>query len=379
MNLKSITIVNRHYPPNLNVTGENVWDMAKYLIEKKHRNVNIVHIDRAYTGGGIKRNPIGNIFKVRTIYAGDNGLLRLFAGLWDGFFLIRKAKKIANGPIVVLTSPPLLPFWASIMLKKKEWVLWSMDLFPEGYEAIGTIKSTNPIYKFLIKYTYKFPPSKLITLGHGQNQVLQEKYNESIDSVILPCGVFNEYSESTEMPVWKKEPDKIYFGYLGNCGMPHSPKFVKAAIDSIDPEKHQMILVVYGIYAEEVKSHAQGKSGITILDNVPRPQLKFIDIHLVTLLPKWTHIAVPSKAVSSVCSGSAIIFCGNAESDNYQLLKEAAWQINDDENLKENLKKLVNSIDKEQLHEKRNFARTLSVKLSNLVNESYEEIASWVE
>ncbi|MFM2392911.1 MAG: hypothetical protein RLZZ546_893, partial [Bacteroidota bacterium] len=331
------------------------------------------------TGGGIKRNPIGNVFKVKTIYSGNNALLRLFAGLWDGYFLIKKAKKVANGPIIVLTSPPLLPFWASWMLKNREWVLWSMDLFPEGYAAIGTIKEDNPIYKYLIKYTYKYPPSKLIALGAGQKKILEKKYAQQINGVILPCGVFNENQETTEFPKWKSESDKIYFGYLGNCGMPHSPNFVKAAIDAIDPRFHRMILVVYGIHADEVKKHAAGKEGIILLDNVPRQQLKFVDVHLVTLLPKWTHVAVPSKAVSSVCSGAAIIFCGNAESDNYQLLKEAAWQINDDENLGSNLKKLMRNINLEQLHIKRSNAKIISSQLADLIKDSYDEIAQWVE
>jgi hypothetical protein len=48
---------------------------------------------------------------------------------------------------------------------------------------------------------------------------------------------------------------------------------------------------------------------------------------LVSLLAKWTHIAVPSKAMSSVCAGGTILFCGSKEADTWALLQEAGWHI----------------------------------------------------
>ena len=374
---KSITIVNRHYPPNLNVTGENVWDMAKSLIEEHNISVNIVHVDREYTGGGIKREPVGIIHKVKTIYSGENQFLRYLAGLWDGYFLIRRAKALQKGPIIVLTSPPLLPMWASILLKNNDWILWSMDLFPEGYAAIGTIQKSNWLYKKLIGLTYKNKPGKIIALGPNQKKYIEANYNSNLEGVILPCGVFSENKKMSDLPAWKKDTSKTYIGYLGNCGIPHSPSFVKAAMDAINPSKQKMILVVYGVHAEELKKYAKDKDGIIIMDNVPRNELNHIDIHLVSLLNSWTHVAVPSKAVSSVCSGSAILFCGNKESDSYALLKEAAWQVDEDNTMKEKIKTLFDSISIEEIEIKKQKALNISSNLSTLVKGSYDEIATW--
>ena len=53
-----------------------------------------------------------------------------------------------------------------------------------------------------------------------------------------------------------------------------------------------------------------------------------IDIHLVTLLQKWDHVCVPSKAISAVSQGSAILFESSELNDNWQLLKDAGWRIN---------------------------------------------------
>ncbi|MCP4123608.1 MAG: glycosyltransferase family 4 protein [Bacteroidetes bacterium] len=378
MSKKHITIINRHFPPNRDVTGENAWDLANYLIESYGIEVHIVHIDREKTGGGISREPVGELHKVKTVYAGQNRILRYLAGMWDGFLLIRKAKRISKGPLIVMTSPPLLPMWASMMLGKRDWILWSMDLFPEGFGADNEISSKSAIYQFFFRKTYANAPQRIISLGPGQKRNIEAKYGKMLPGVILPCGVFINNRESSAPPEWKADPDKIYFGYCGNCSKPHNPEFIKAAIDHIDPARQVLILVVYGIYAEEIKAYAKGKSGIQMMDNVPRNELGHIDVHLITLVKPWTHIAVPSKAVSSICSGSGMIFCGDMDSDNWQLLNEAGWFVEDGPEMKQNLKKLMDGITTREIDEKRQKAIKITENLNQMVKDSYDTIASWV-
>src|SRR5690606_2758425 len=140
-------------------------------------------------------------------------------------------------------------------------------------------------------------------LGPQQANHLQVQYKKIIPFLTLPCGVFFYQNKSEEKPAWW-EPGKIFLGYCGNVADPHNPEFIKAVIDSIDAEKHRLVLALYGNRAAEVKSYAEGKPGIIITDNVPRSQLHFIGVHLVTLRKEWTHIAVPSKAVSAVMLGA---------------------------------------------------------------------------
>ena len=180
-------------------------------------------------------------------------------------------------------------------------------------------------------------------------------------------------------PHWKTDENLIYFGYCGNCGIPHNPNFVKAAMDCIDPSMHRMVLRVYGVYAEELIKYAQNKPGIIVLDDVPRHELGFIDVHLVTLLKSWTHIAVPSKAVSSICSGSAMLFCGDEKSDNWQLLKDASWFVEDNENMVQDLNHLMTTINLNDIKEKRKQAREITLQLNKLINNSYNTIASWAQ
>jgi len=374
---KQITIVNRHYPPNLNITGENAWDLANYLITKYNIEVSIIHIDRKYEGGGNKREPVGNCFPIKTIYQGKNKLIGYLSGFLDGYLLIKKSARLKHGPIIVMTSPPMLSMWASLLLGKNNWILWSMDLFPEGFAASNQISEKSFLYKKALEWTYKNHPSKIIALGPQQKKVLDKKFNKEIESVILPCGVFVNQYRTTETPVWKKEANKIYFGYAGNCGLPHSPEFIKAVIDCINPQTQHLVLAIYGIYADEVKKYAANKPGVTLLPSIPRSELHHVDVHLVTLVNSWTHVAVPSKALSSICSGATILFCGNKESDNWYLLGEAGWLIEQNGQVREQVRQTLSSISFAEINEKKNKANEITIKLNQMVLASYDTIATW--
>lgn len=367
-----LTIINRHYPPNPGITGESAWDMAKYLIEKYQAEVHIVHIDRTYDGGGQIRQPIGILHAVKTIYEGKNGLLKLVSGTLDGLFLVLKAKRIKKGKVIVMTSPPLLPFWARWFLK--DWVLWSMDLFPEGFAAAGTVKSSNFVYRWILKQTYRITPQHLIALGPNQAAFIKHSYKHEIPTTILPCGVLFHQENDPKTPAWKKADGKIYFGYCGNLGQAHSDEFLLRFIDNLDTSKHHLILAVYGEKAEKVLAHAQNREGITILKTVPRSQLHFIDIHLVSLLQEWTHIAVPSKAVSSICAEASMLFCGNKEADTWALLHKAAWLIEENEQIDRQIKSFLTGITTQEMQHKRNNAKQLIEDLQTMVVDAYEDV-----
>ncbi len=370
-----MTIVNRHYPPNPGITGESAWDLARYLIENHGVDVHIVHIDRTYDGGGAVRQPVGTTYSVRTIYQGKNGLIRLLAGFLDGFFLIRRAIKVRRGPLVIMTSPPMLPFWASLLLRKTPYWLWSMDLFPEGFAAEGKVSSSNPMYRWVIRQTYRNPPERLIALGPRQAAHVLSKYGRDIPTTILPCGVLMHQERDPNRPTWRAENDGlIYLGYAGNIGQAHSAEFLKSIIRHFDPTRFRLVLALYGTKADEVLAEANGREGIICLTNIPRTQLHYLDVQLVSLLPEWTHIAVPSKAMSAIGSGSPILFCGDPDSDSYVLLRDAAFLIDARKNIDEQVQEFYRTITNETVITYAQKAKELSFTLQEMVRVAYEEI-----
>lgn len=372
-----VTFITRHYPPNPNINGESVCDMVQYFEEYHGIESHVICIKRNFGGGGMKRQPAGQVTALKTLYQGRNAILRFIAFLFDGYVLIRRAQRHAGTLLVCTTSPPLLPLWAAKYFKKLRWALWAFDLFPEGFNAAGQIKETNRCYQWALKKTYAGNPAFIIALGPRQALYLQKRYGRQIPAYILPCGILFYQAKSEHIPEWKKE-DKIYLGYCGNLGDPHNPAFVKAVIDHLDPAKHRLVLALYGNRAAEVSAYAQGKPGVILVEKVPRDQLHFIDIHLVTLRPEWTHIAVPSKAVSAVSLGCAILFCGSPESDNWYLLQKAGWYIPEN-NMGTEVKTFLQRVTAADITGKKEEAKTINRRLQDIFFKGYREIAERIQ
>jgi hypothetical protein len=190
-----VNIINRNYPPSKGVTGEAAAELAICLREKNFL-VNVIHIDAFYDGGGNEMIPVGNIFKVSTFYNGKNKYLRLIANLAEGYLLIKTSKKHPCDVTICMTDPPLLNLWASLFLKKRKWILWTMDLYPEAFVSGRLVSSNNFFYKTINKWLLKGAPQHIVSLGPVQKEYLQTKYKDRVSSYsLLPCGIYNIYNE----------------------------------------------------------------------------------------------------------------------------------------------------------------------------------------
>ncbi len=378
-NPRCATIVERSYPPNRSITGESACDLARFLIEQYDMEVHIVHLDSEYQGGSNAIAPIGIQHILPTGYNGKGKIRRFMSSLSEGKALIKKAIEINKGPIICMTSPPLLNFWASRLIPQgRPWFLWSMDVFPEAFVSSKLSSPRNFVYKFFKKQTYKHAPNKLIALGPIQAAYLKNLFRKEIDTSILPCGIMHHKGEEeiVEVPEWKKaNSDKIIFGYCGNIGEAHSPEFLMECIASIDPDKHHFILVAYGVHGDKIRAFAKDKPGVSIYDSVPRAQLAFIDVNIVSLKKEWVNVCVPSKLVSAVYVGSNFLFCGIEECDNWKMMQDAGWLIKDDDNMKREVRKFFKTINNDMLIKAKQRAKLRSQKMVDRSLKSYHDIA----
>lgn len=138
------------------------------------------------------------------------------------------------------------------------------------------------------------------------------------------------------------------------------------------------ILALYGSKAAAVKAYAQGKAGVALVDHVPRNQLHFIDVHLVSLSAKWTHIAVPSKAVSAISMGSPILFCGSPDSDNWYMFREAGWLIDEQAGLRAQIQDFMAGLDRAAIEAKKSKTADMYEGLKRQVLEGYQAVAEEV-
>ncbi len=378
-----VTIVNRYYPPSKVVIAESAADLARYLMAKGI-HVKVVYTTAKYKGVGAEGEPIGELHTIRSIYDGENKIFRLLSSFIESYRLIKKALTVSMGPIIIMTAPGFLGFWASKLFGKqqKKWLYWTMDLFPEAFVAANLVKPKNPIYKYIKKVTYSYPPMTLIALGRIQADYVQQQFHKDIPTVVLPCGVLLDQQTTTETPdekpSWKGSPDKIYFGYVGNMGQAHSAEFVLHFIKTIDPEKHRLILVVYGNNAHVIKQYLADNptEGVLLLDYIPREKLRHIDVHLVSLKSEFVNVCVPSKLVSAVHQSSLFLFHGIRECDNWDYLQTAGWLIEEGEHMTAQIESFLNTISKDKINEKRATASHMPGQLYNDVVKAYEKIAT---
>lgn len=374
--IKSVTIINKNYPPSLGITGVSASQLADYLKTNYNIEPSIVTTKGGYSGVGNDK-AVGKIYFTSNLYSGKNKILRLFASITESFFLIQKSKRLNDDVVIVMTDPPFLSFWASKLLRKRTWILWSMDLFPDAFVASGLAGKDSWIYKYIHKSVYTNPPRHLIALGDLQANYLELKYNQKLEKSIIPCGIYDIESKE-EPPTWHKKDGKIYFGYCGNLGEAHSLEFLERLIKNLDPSKHKVILAVYGAKSKKLLDKIGHLSVVKQVDNVPRKFLPYIDIHLVSLLTKWAHICVPSKAVSAICSQSAFLFYGSTECDNWDMLQAAGWFIDEGKSIEPQIISFLNSLSKEELIQKKKTASQLHVNLKEKQELGYQSVGRFI-
>jgi hypothetical protein len=257
--------------------------------------------------------------------------------------------------------------------KKKKWILWAMDLFPEALAAGHLVNEKNFIYRYFDKKVINNPPHHIIALGKHQGDYLAKKFPNPIPQTLLPCGIYPNTGHANDKPEWAND-SRIILGYCGNLGEAHSPEFIMRVIDHLDSNKFKLILVLYGSKASSVLEYAKGKNGVQVLPFVKKDDLQFIDVHLASLVPEWVDVCVPSKTVSSVCAGASFLYYGVEDSDNWMLLHEAGWILPRNNDLDTTVPAFLKQLTPQSVRQKKEAARNVSQRLLASKQGAFQEI-----
>jgi len=350
--MRRIVIVNRYYPPNPAISGQSACEMVKELSYRMPKTKLLIrYVDAPYAGGQSNQIPVGTLGPMSSIYNGKNKILRFIGNFIEGYRLIHKSLPFADA-IISLTDPPMLHFWAGILCNSKRipWINWALDLYPEAFRAAGIVSNKNIVYQGFQRSIKTFPPDFIIALGEQQANYLKTKFQKNIPTAILPCGIYKSTIVSS-IPEWKSNNKKV-FAYAGNMGEAHDPDFLIQLIKQLNPQKHVCLLSLYGVKAPYVLNAIKNNSAVKILDHIPQEHLPYIDVHLVSLLSKWTHVCVPSKAVSAICSGNAIAFHGDSHADSWQMFQKAGFYISNSgqsKKMSEDISVMLKSLDNSKI------------------------------
>lgn len=374
-----VIIITRFFYPAVSIDSTSSLQMAEELQKRLGRaKVVLVTSDNLYKSNQAKVGFQQNFetHYVHSYYRGNHKALKFLFGLFEGYLLVKKAKELKIRNIITLTNPPLINVWCSLFFNNRTWFYWAFDLYPEALVSSKLLKTTNIIVKVSNWILMKRVPDYLIALGKQQAKYLEVKFQKTIKSVILPCGIQPVYPV-VKQPSWKIDEEQIYLGYVGNIGMAHSITFLERIIGAVkNIGSLQLILSIYGEHADYIKSLVSpSTSNIVFIDSIPRDELQFIDIHIVSLQPEWTHVSVPSKAVSAICAGGALLFYGDEQSDTWQMFDKVSWRISNFEEIPD----FMNTIRRNEVQEKRCIANEIAIRLLKDEDDSFEIISDLVK
>ncbi len=360
-----LCIVNRNYPPKSGATGF----FAAQLVRALSRQAKEIKCCIVSTGSFSETQELKY---VKSLYEGKNKFRRLLATYVESYRLLKRAKKLKADVYIVMTDPPFLNYWASKLLKEQTWISWTMDLYPEAFAANGLISKSSFLYRLYCKRIKKGPPSHLLCLGKHQYEYLEREHYQNVQSTVLPIGLRN-LSLSNEKPsIGESTKDKnvITFAYVGSIGEAHDAEALVSFIKELNREAHAVKISCRGAKSSLVISELELCRYVEIIDFMTEEDMSTVDIQIVTLLNTWTHICVPSKALSALEYNSAIVFLGSGESDTWQYVSTAAWRITKDSDTLD----LIRDLEIGLLEEKKAQAKVLRDQLKVTYKEAVVDL-----
>ena len=369
-----IAIINKRFSPLRSATGFHAYQLALHLKNAGHKVQFITTVpkntDIPKTDDSITR------VWINSSYDGKNILRRLLGDLIDALRLVRTAKSTGADHIIVMSDPPFLQLIASYFLVPAKTSFWFMDIYPQAFVARGLISMKNPIYKWYKRRLRTFKPKNFLALGKNQAKYIQDQFGYN-NEICSPIGLQQlDLTGSGTPPYWFEGHDLIYLLYKGNLGSAHDAQFIVALVNQLDSTKFRLIVNASGAKAERLSRSIGDKKSVEIVEQLTDSDLKYTDVHIVTLLDKWTHICVPSKALLAISAGSALLYHGSDQSDTWEYIKSASWRISDEYDKNSEIAIFLSSLTAEEIQKKKTKSTELYQRLTGQLKESHANYES---
>ncbi len=336
-----IAIVNKKIGLNSSPTGTHAMYLANFLKQEGH-DIYIISTSEPSSLGF-------HYEQVARSYDGKIVWQRFISSFLLSFRLVRRVKSIPLDVVVFLTDPSFMSFWSSVLALKCPMIVWTMDVYPDAFVAARILRKDNLLLKMYTNISRRAIPNAFISLGPKQSGYLLKDYPK-VQVIPYPVGLIEPASSvlKDELPKWYEGDQLIYLAYVGNLGEAHDPLPIKILAQHLSPDM-RLILKCSTASAEVWHDLRHYPNVIHVLGTISNEALSYVDIQMVILREEWTHISVPSKALSSVCLGNAILYVGSVESDSWQYVKDCGWHIADSAMIPKWLK----TLNKAMIEEKR--------------------------
>ncbi|HLX81373.1 MAG TPA: glycosyltransferase family 4 protein [Burkholderiales bacterium] len=328
-----VVFVNRFFHPDLAPTGLHAADVA-FDLAAAGREVHAVTSRLAYDGGGsgyaAEETMRGvQVHRVWTTHFGRGSLAGRVSDYFSfyvfAFFALARLLN-QNDIVVAKTDPPLISVFAALAarLRGARLVNWLQDVFPEAAARSGMRLLSGPpgaVARGLRDWSVR---------RAAVNVVLGERMATEVGRLVpgARLRVVPNWADGTAVRPMAPEASalrrergfegKFVVGYSGNLGRVHDCGTLLAAARLLAGERDVLFSFVGGGF-HFARLRAAGLANVQVHGYVPEKQLgeslAACDVHLVTLLPAFEGLIVPSKFYGAAAAGRAVIFIGDADGE----------------------------------------------------------------
>ncbi len=333
-----VVFVNRFFYPDFAPTGLHAADAA-FDLAAAGREAHAVTSRLAYDGGGpgyaaketLRGVQVHRVWTTRFGRASLAGRALDYLSFYASatFALLRLLRQ--GDVVVAMTDPPLLSVCAALAawLRGARLVNWLQDIFPEAATRSGIGVLGGPVgalARSLRDWSVRRAEFNVV-LGVRMATELERlvpgarvrvAQNWADGAAIRPMAP----GASALRREWGLE-GKFIVGYSGNLGRVHDCETLLAAARLLAQERDVVFSFVGGGF-HFARLRAAGLANVALHDYVPEERLgeglAACDVHLVTLLPAFEGLVVPSKFYSIAAAGRAVIFVGDKEGEIARLI-----------------------------------------------------------
>jgi len=343
-----VLILNQPFHPDVVATAQIAKDLADALVAVDH-DVTAIASRSIYGEKGATLPRRETVDGVRIIRVGSNvfgkgttvGRLADFSmyyvrALWLGLTLKR------FDAVVVLTTPPFISTVA-LMLKRLRGarvVYWLMDVYPDVMVAHGMIRNEGLTHRALRRLHRRVlrRVDATVALGRCMKERLVDQQADPNPIDVIP--VWSPTREADDAPDPAPAPENAYrrqWGlgdralvmYSGNFGLAHDvDTFLEAARALRDDDSIRFAFVGGGKRRTQVEAFVKEHAleNCILAPYQPRERLAELlaaaDVHLVTMVPKWSGLVVPSKFFGIAAAARPALFVGPSSSEIARLIGE---------------------------------------------------------
>lgn len=247
--------------------------------------------------------------------------------------------------ILVVTNPPLLPFFALLIkwIKGCRVVLLIHDVYPEAIVASGLSTPNSILVKFggwLSRILYN-KVDMIVTLGRDMTKLAKAKLSDNHHKIhCIPNWAENEIVEpraKAENPLLKELgiTDCFVILYAGNIGRTHGIEYLVEAAKELQATNVHFIVLGFGAKKKWLEESVQryNLKNVTLLPPRPRSEqiifLNACDVALISFIKGMAGVSVPSRLYTQMAAGKPIIGVADDWSELAQVIQEeeSGWVI----------------------------------------------------